>query len=266
MKRAIFGLIAVVLLASLPKQQPTTTATAKAASDQPVKVVRADPTSPPIPGPVTPPELTLPETKTVKANRYFCLRPGTNCKSIKWIVPDGLDQLDPEIALKDAFAIVLIGDSGVYRVSCYGALGDQVSDISTCTVTIGTPPPPIPPIPPTPPAPVDPFTQALQTAYNQDADSDKAKSLAFLQEVYAGMASSAGSWTGVSTTAQLLAKMKSIVESPGVGLTATQVVNLRKAIAVELDTAFTTAANAPVNLTTVASELSKVANALKGVK
>src|SRR6185312_12349880 len=58
------------------------------------------------------PYVKLPATKTVKPNRYFCIRPDTNCPSVKWIIPSGLDRLDPEIPIKDTNAAVLIGDTG----------------------------------------------------------------------------------------------------------------------------------------------------------
>lgn len=203
------------------------------------------------------PYVKLPATKTVSPNRYFCLKPDTNCTSLKWIIPTGLDQLDPEIQLKDKNIIVLIGDAGTYVVQAYGALGDQASDLASCTITIGTPPPPTPP---------DPLTASLQTAFNQDADADKAKSLAFLQSVYAGMSDQAKSWTDVHTNADALVKMKAVVEAPSVGLTATQVQNLRKAMAAEFVKAFGTTATAPIDLTALSAELLKIANALKGIK
>jgi hypothetical protein len=99
------------------------------------------------------PVVTLPASKTAKPNRYFCLKAGGNCPTVKWIIPDGLEQLDPSIPLADKLAIVLIGDTGTYTVRCYGALGDVASDVATCTVTIGEPTPPVPPVPPVPPGP-----------------------------------------------------------------------------------------------------------------
>lgn len=99
------------------------------------------------------PYVKLPAEKEARPNRYFTLKASTNCKAVKWIIPAGLEQLDPAIPLADKLTLVLIGDTGSYKVSCYGALGDQASEIATCTVTIGTPTPPEPPTPPTPPEP-----------------------------------------------------------------------------------------------------------------
>lgn len=211
------------------------------------------------------PTLTLPKTKTAKPNRYFCIRAATNCTSIKWIVPAGLEQLDPEIAIKDKFAIVLIGTDGTYTVQAIGTLGDVLTDFASCEVTIGTPPPPAPPTPPTPPVPPNPLTAALQAAYNADTDSDKATSLAFLQEVYAGMAPLAATWTDVKTCADALAKLKLVVESSA-GLKPTQLVNLRKAIGADFAAKFGTNGSAAIDLKALAAELTVVGAALKGVK
>jgi len=207
------------------------------------------------------PVVTLPKTREAKPNRYFCLKAGGNCTSVKWIIPSGLEQLDPEIPIKDApLAVVLIGDSGVYVVQAYGALGDVASDIASCTVTIGTPPPPTPPTPP------DPLTAALQAGYNLDKDSDRTHSLEFLQQVFTGMVALVPSWSDVKNNGQALAKIQSAVDAPGVGLNATQVQNLRKAIGAEFAAKFGTTANAPIALADLATEIGKIATALKGVK
>lgn len=209
-----------------------------------------------------PPTLTLPAKKTAKANRYFCIRATTNCTSIKWIVPSGLEQLDPEIQIKDKFAIVLIGEDGTYTVQAIGTLNDVLTDFASCEVTIGTPPPPKPP---TPPTPTDPLTAALQAGYNLDADADKAKSLEFLQSVFSGMVGLVPTWTTVKTNSQALAQIKAVVDAPGVGLKTGQVANLRKAIGAELAATFGTAPNTPIDLTSLATEIGKVAKSLQGV-
>jgi len=127
-------------------------------------------------------------------------------------------------------------------------------------VTIGTPPPP------TPPTPADPLTAALQAGYNLDTDSDRAASLAFLQQVYAGMVSLVPGWTDVKTNADALNKIKGAVQAPGVGLSATQVQNLRKAIAADFVAKFGTVGTTPIALPALATEVAAIANALKGVK
>jgi len=88
------------------------------------------------------PTVKLPATKTAPLNRYFILHADTNCASLRWIIPDGLEEPDPDIIPQKPKAIILISSTaGVYKVQCYGALGDQASDIATCEVTIGNPPP-----------------------------------------------------------------------------------------------------------------------------
>lgn len=211
------------------------------------------------------PTVTLPATKTAKPNRYFCLRAAGNCTSIKWIIPSGLDKLDPEIQIKDPNVAVLIGDTGTYVVQAYGALGDLASDIASCTVTISNSPGPTPPPGPGPgPAP-DALAQALQKSYAQDKDADRATSLQFLQGVYAGMAELAPTWTSVKTVADAFAMMKGVVEAPSVGLPADKVANLRKAIAAELIQALGTSSTAPITLPTLTTEIQKIATALKGI-
>lgn len=205
------------------------------------------------------PYVKLPAKLTAKPNRYFHLTAETNCPSVRWIIPDGLEPLDPAIPLKNPNTQVLIGDTGTYKVQAYGALGDQASDIAICTVTIGQPPPPPPPPPP------DALTAALQAAYAADADADKATSLDFLAAAYAAMATAAPTWTAVKTNGDALTQMKAVIEAPS-GLKPAQVKNLRTAIAADFVKVFGTVSTTPIDLAALAAELAKIAAALKGVK
>lgn len=216
------------------------------------------------------PYVNLPQTKTVAPNRYFCLKADTNCKQIKWLIPAGLDKLDPEIEIKDPNAIVLIGDAGSYTVQCYGALGDRASDIASCVVTIGTPPAPAPPAP-------SGLTATLQAAYGKDTDADRATSLQFLQGVYPAMAAAvatpaAGSaWSGIKTLGDAATVMGSVIQAPARGrskggLLNAQLVNLRKAIMADLETTFGTVSTTPITLTALAAWLTKIGASLEGVK
>lgn len=209
------------------------------------------------------PYVKLPATLTSRPNRYFKLKCDSNCRSLKWIIPDGLESFPfdgdvprpPEVQL-------LVGDVGTYKVQVYGALGDQASDIATCVVTIGTAPPGPGPAP-------NPLTAALQAAYNQDTDADKAASLEFLQEVYAGMASQAATWTDVKTNGDAMTKIRTKVDKSAAnadGLAPGQVVNLRKAIATDFVAKFGTTETAPIGLAALQAELNNVAGALVGVK
>lgn len=258
-------LTGLLLLGGMPSRSPSVWWTASAVNGeekQSTSSTRGDSNSKKDPAP-TAPYVKLPATKTAKPSRYFCIKPDTNCTQVKWIIPSGLDKLDPEIPIKDQNVAVLIGDTGTYIVQCYGALGDQASDIASCTVTIGT-------TPPTPPGPSpdsgNDLTAGFQSAYNQDKDSDKATSLEFLQGVYSGLASQAASWTDVHTNGDALNKIKSVVSAPTVGLSGTQVVNLRKAIAAEMVKVFGSDSTTAIVLATLASELNHIAVGLKGVK
>ncbi len=134
-------------------------------------------------------------------------------------------------------------------------------------VTGDTPAPPVPPTPPTPPAPVDPLTKALQTAYALDTDSDRAASLAYLQVVYAGMSVAVPSTikTNSDAVAWIKAKVDSAALTPQgkrVGLSPTQLVNLKKAIGAEMVAQFGTQAALPIDVTALAAELVKISTAL----
>lgn len=254
----------LLLLGGISNRSPsvwTTQSTVNGEEKQSTSSAKDDRNSKKDPAP-TAPYVKLPATKTAKPNRYFCIKPDTNCLQVKWIVPSGLDKLDPEIPIKDQNVAVLIGDSGTYVVQCYGALGDQASDIASCTVTIGNPPPTPGPSPDS----GNDLTAGFQNAYNQDKDSDKATSLEFLQGVYSGLASQALSWTDVHNNGDALNKIKSVVSTPTVGLKPTQVTNLRKAIAVEMVKVFGSDSTTEIVLTTLASELNHIAVGLKGVK
>lgn len=133
------------------------------------------------------------------------------------------------------------------------------------TGPIGPPGPQGPPgVGPVVPPVTDPLTTALQAAYTADAGSDKAASLAFLQSAYSAMA--ANLKPGLATNADALAWLKSVIEAPTVGLTLAQVVGVRKAIAAELSATMGTGSTTPLDSAKFQSELSKIANALKGVK
>jgi hypothetical protein len=90
--------------------------------------------------------------------------------------------------------------------------------------------------------------------------------LAYLRLAYKGMAASAPKQS-FPTIAAAAAWVKSVVEAPGVGLDATQLVAVRKAITADL-----TAAIGPPNGTTgfdparFVAELNHIETALQGVK
>lgn len=137
----------------------------------------------------------------------------------------------------------------------------KVTDKGCVVITNGMQPPP----PPVPPTPTDPLAAKFQIGYNADADADRATSLAFLQSAYKGMAAQAGAKSDLKTNADFVKWMKAVVEAPGVGLTADKVKSLRTAIGAELAANWGTATK-PLAAADAASELSRVSNALSGVK
>lgn len=124
-----------------------------------------------------------------------------------------------------------------------------------------------PPQPPQPPQPADPLTAALQAAYNLDLDADRVKSLQYLQGVYQGMAAQAPSRTEATNTAWM-AWERSVVQqsvtNPS-GLTAGQLKNLRTAISNDTKAAWG-ANQAPVTAGQAQAQLTRISNALQGVK
>ena len=212
------------------------------------------PPAPPAPPPA--PYVKLPATKAVKPDRYFCLKPATNCRSVKWLVPAGLDRIDPEIQLKDPTVLVLIGDAGTYTVSCYGALGDVATDIASCVVTIGTPPPPTPPAPP---PPADPFTVALQAAYAQETAPAKSAIASAWAAVYSAAAGALGN-------ANTVADLVNDILVARAATTPGQLPLVDKVIAGELTAAFGTDGTKPLDRAAAKAELLKVAAALGALK
>src|SRR5690242_12948567 len=87
------------------------------------------------------PYVKLPATKSARPNFPFVVKADTNCKGLKWTVPAGLYEPDPELFPKVVNGLVLAGDAGTYTIKCFGSLNDVFSDEATCVVTVGTSPP-----------------------------------------------------------------------------------------------------------------------------
>lgn len=193
------------------------------------------------PGPVTPPTLTLPATKKVRAGRTFYLVPKTNCTAVNWDIPplaadgSGLTQ-DTEIQLKDPLAVALVADlpagatGATYTVQAYGALGGQAV-LAKCVITVGTPGPPPPPPPPPPP---DSLTLALQTAYTSDTDATKAALIKSLQSLYTTVAASVVGDPSLATLADLLKVVQTDAAAALLGDPTKVLVNTRAAVAAYL--------------------------------
>lgn len=217
--------------------------------------------------------VTLPDTLTVEEPGLIVLRAKTfDADGLRWFVVGGKlqtfppDVVTPKLGTFAGFTLT----AGTFKVGCLAAKcvgGKAVMSLPVyCTVTVGSPQPPTPP---TPPTPTDPLTQTLQAAFNLDTDADRAKSLQYLQGVYQGMAAQAPSHVELSTNLAWIAWEKSVVEqdpmkNPG-GLTANQVKNLRTAIANDTKSAWG-ANQAPITTVQAQSQLTRISNALQGVK
>lgn len=118
--------------------------------------------------------------------------------------------------------------------------------------------------PPQPPV-VDALTKALQTAYSEDIGSDKADSLAYLQQAYIVMA--AKQKAAMTTLQDALNWMRNdVVERQPGGLTADKIIGVRKKISAELSSALGTDLTAQLDGVRLAFELAKIRDALKEVK
>lgn len=260
-------------------------------------IAAADPPSPPLSpvvilpnGPPAPPTPPAPKVPTkLAADQVYLVRSSVACTLIdgtegiisvaSYTGPvtfahtkftDGSGYEDRTVTDKYVYAVTAVGTSKVDLIIAYttpdmakpAVAATQVVKIRVCLDVTGDGPP-TPPTPPNPPAPTDPLTKALQAAYSLDTDADRAASLAYLQASYKGMAAQVPA--DKTTNAAIAAWMKTVVESPGNGITATQVVNLRKAIAAELLAAWG-ATTAPLNTADAAKEILKIATALSNLK
>lgn len=221
-------------------------------------VLAADPV-PPVPTPPAPVPLAITQTQP-KFQSLIDLAPtGAPADAgLLWSVfpPIGVES----VTIGQHF--VFSGPTGSYSVSlqCIDWTARKITQ-ATIIITIGTPAPAPNPQPNPVPAPST-LTATLQAAYAKDTDSDRAKSLAFLQSAYSAMAALAPSRTDIKTASDAMAWMRNIVEAAGVGLTDAQVKNLRTAIGAELSTLGT----GTLNLQSFAAELVKISSALQGVK
>jgi hypothetical protein len=212
---------------------------------------------PPAPVPPTP-SVILPATLTAERLEWFILKFDIKGGQPKWAIDVGLTEIDMSAfgvdVTKSRAKVFKSSKPGTYKVIAWNAAGDVASDWSTCVVTItGQDPGPGP-------GPTDPLTASLQAAFTADAGAGKAASLAFLQKAYTYLAANVPATA--TTNAAVAAWMKTIVEAPN-GLTATELVGVRKVIAAELAQAWGTT-TAP--LANAAAELQKIATALEGVR
>ncbi len=158
------------------------------------------------------------------------------------------------------------GPPGAYHIKVHVIPvkdGKIIGPASTQRVVVtigGTPPGPGPG-----PGPADPLTKSLQAGYDLDTDADKTTSLALLRAVYAGLPPLVPT-SGVTNNATAAAWLKRVIENPNGGLPPAKVANLRRAIAADLVSALGTDPTASVDLVKFAAELTKIGQALQGVR
>lgn len=110
-------------------------------------------------------------------------------------------------------------------------------------------------IAPGPEPPSDQFTKTLQAAYDADTGADKASSLTVLRRAYAMIPPK------LTTNQDALAWLKQQV-----GLDAGKLTAIRRAIATEFVVTMGTQPNVPLDAARFQAELTKISNALNGVK
>lgn len=265
-----------------PAQNDALLAWPALSSNEPVKAdeKKAEPTPPPIilpDAPPAPPVPIPPKTPTkLASDQIYVIRAAIECRVVAGT--EGLVKITSEtgpLRIRGRFTDGIgvetrtLTEKYLYIVEAAGTGKTDLIIIPTTgevlrrclDVDNGTP---VPPTPPTPPTPADPLTVTLQAAYALDTDTDKAKSLAFLQAAYKGMAANVK--PGLATNADALAWLKAVIEAPGAGLTATQIVSTRKAVGAELLRALGASPTTALDQTKFAAELGTISNALAGVR
>ncbi len=177
-------------------------------------------------------------------------------------------KLKPSQIKKSGDCIIFTGPPGTYIVTlaAFTGGGDKaivIEEADVEVVILGPPAPPAPVPPPDPPPPADPLALSLKQAYALDADAGKAGKVAFLAAVFKG----AGPLVDASkTNADLLAKIKATIATPGVGLAPSDIVNTRKAAGAYLNGEIGTNANAAVDVAKCKNAFAKLSTALGGIK
>ena len=224
--------------------------------------------------PPTPPPQPTPAVTPLASDQLYVVRASVVCTVLA--SPDGLVKVASDegpvkvggkfVGGSGGFELRTFTDKYVYIVSAVGPgqcellVIPQGGVVTRRTLLVGGAP-----LPPGPTPPADPLTAKLQAAYTADQDRDRATSLAFLVQAYQGMAAQAPA-RAIATNADLYSWLKGVIQAPGVGLAATQVVALRTAVAAELTAALGTSGTAPLTPQAAAAELGRIAAALGRVR
>ena len=154
------------------------------------------------------PRVLLPAEIKAKPGRLVRIEATTDGKVVKWLsMSEDADIVpfppDGKVALFTAPSI------GRHRVIAWTALGDVPSEAASCVVVVGNPDP----VPP--PKPVDSLLQAVQKAYSEEADTNKAVLKGSLASLYK-MGAETASDTAITTWGRLFEVMGDAARRMGV--------------------------------------------------
>jgi hypothetical protein len=110
----------------------------------------------------------------------------TDCKLVRWYLAG--DDADLIVMESTRSAIFSAMAPGRYKILAWTAAGDIPSEAAVCVVTVGS----APPAPPGPVVPTDPLAEAFRALFETYQDSDKAKQVAALADVYRRASKAAG--------------------------------------------------------------------------
>lgn len=146
--------------------------------------------------------ISLPSAVRGDPGQFVVVTAKTAGKVVRWVVPAGLNQLDPELLKDPKAAVFATARPGTYKVQAYSAVGDVPTELAETVITIG-PGVIVPPDPVVPPTPTDPLVVAFQNAANLDPAAEHVW-IPDLREVMARGAAKAND-PAVLTTAALSA-------------------------------------------------------------
>lgn len=200
--------------------------------------------------------LALPKTWEARPYTFFVLKPTTNCKSVKWVVPAGVNVLPPEIPVSDPTVLIGTAGPGTYTISAYGAKGDEATDLATCTLTVADP---------TPPPPADPLSAAVSAAYSKETAPTKRDHALLMAALYRQAAAGPVKDQSLKTVGDLFNVLKT---AAGNLIPADALPLVRAAIAAELAKVLPTSAAAllgDVERAAAAAAFLKIAAVLGGL-
>jgi len=132
------------------------------------------------------PTVSLPPAVAARPGRLVQIAAKTDCKLVRWYLAG--EDADLIVMESTRSAIFSAMAPGRYKILAWTAAADTPSEAAVCVVTVGS----APPAPPEPVAPTDPLAEAFRALFETYQDSDKAKQVAALADVYRRAAKAAG--------------------------------------------------------------------------